>query len=126
VRTYPAQVGAQRGHALVAVDQHQRALGGAGRGQGGLDRIGQRRQVTASTTTGDQPAAGHLAEQGALADAARSVDQHHAGRRVIDQQPVDQRQLGDAADEAGPVPPRQTDAERRHGGSLGDPLHPPR
>ena len=111
----PAQVAAERAHALVRVDQDQRAVAlGA---QRALDRVRDRRQVArvdrAGVEAGLLAAPPDLAQQDALADAARAVDEHHVGGRIGGEQRVDDPQLAGAAHEHRLLPVRETLSQRR-------------
>ena len=80
-----AQEGPQRGHPLVAVEQQQRLLVVPGSAQRELERVGHRRQLPA-LHEGRRPAAaltapGQLAQQRALSDASRPVQEGHARAR---------------------------------------------
>ena len=80
-----AQVAAERAHALVGVDHDERALGAPGARQRLLDGVGHGRQVARvereRRVAGARAAAGDLAQQDALADPARSVDEQDAAGR---------------------------------------------
>jgi hypothetical protein len=96
------QPGAQRsveaGDPLVGVEQQQRALLGLRGLDDRLQRAGHRRQLAAVDAPGRPAALGaealDLAQQGALADPAGAVDVHDAGRRILDEEPVELGELG--------------------------------
>ncbi len=100
-----AQVGAERAHALVRVEQDERALALPRALQGLLDGVGQRREVARvdleRRPARGAPAAPDLAQQHALADPAAAVDQQHAAGRVGAEQRLGDQQFPRAADEGG-------------------------
>ena len=100
-----AQVSAERAHALVGVEQDERALALPRTLQGLLDGVRQRREV-ARVDLERRPARGaptapDLAQQHALADPAAAVHQQHAAGRVGAEQRLGDQQLPRAADEGG-------------------------
>src|SRR5262249_33535558 len=98
-----AQVAAERRHALVGVEQDQRALFVEHAGQGVLEVAGDGRQFAAldqaRLPAAALPKAGDLTQQGRLADAADAVDEHHRGRRVVDEQTAEVGEFRLAPDE---------------------------
>jgi hypothetical protein len=104
-----AQVAAERDHALVGVDQDQRALELVRSGEGVPDGVRDRREIAAldehRRPAGGAAAVGHLPQQRALADPARPVHEHHARRGIVAEQLGDRLQLPGPADEGRPITP---------------------
>jgi hypothetical protein len=99
----------ERGHALVGVDQDQRALVLVRGGQRVLHRVRHGRELAAfdehGRPAGLPAAVRDLAQQGALADATGAMDEHHASRWIVHKELGDCLQLAGTPDEGRPVAP---------------------
>jgi hypothetical protein len=111
-----AQVRAERGGVLVAVDQHERVARGTGRRQRVVQRPRHGRQAPGVDGDDGPPGSpgppGRRPQEGALADPPGAVHEHDARRRLGCEAHVDHRQLLAAADERGSVPGRYPCSDR--------------
>jgi hypothetical protein len=113
-----AQPAAHGAHALVGVEDDERALLVGDAVQRALELARRRRELAALDDAG-LPAAllgasRHLAQQRALADAAWPVHQDDVGGRVRDEQVVEERELPLASDEPLRVAGGESIGQRGH------------
>ena len=105
----PPQVAAERGHALVGVDEDQWALVLMRSRERLLDRVRDGRQLAAldehRRPAGLPAAVCDLAQQSALADAAGAMDEHYARRGIVHEQLGNRLELAVPPDEGRPVAP---------------------